>query len=164
MTTLHTDTTVELSSMIGGSRRRAEAARSTNPANLEDVSPRSRLGDAATLVAACRAAADGQARWRRVPPRCAGRDRQAAELVRHNKAALAALVTREIGKPTGEALGEVQEVIDTCEFFLGEGRRLYGMTVPSEMPDKQLFTFAPRSAWRRSSPPATSPWRCPRGT
>ena len=55
--------------------------------------------------------------------------------------ALAALVTREVGKPTGEALGEVQEVIDTCEFFLSEGRRLYGMTVPSEMPDKQLFTY-----------------------
>jgi aldehyde dehydrogenase (NAD+) len=35
----------------------------------------------------------------------------------------------------------VQEVIDTCDFFLGEGRRLYGQTVPSELPDKQLFTF-----------------------
>jgi alpha-ketoglutaric semialdehyde dehydrogenase len=35
----------------------------------------------------------------------------------------------------------VQEVIDTCDFFLGEGRRLYGQTVPSEMHDKQLFTF-----------------------
>ncbi len=35
----------------------------------------------------------------------------------------------------------MQEVIDTCNFFLGEGRRLYGQTVPSEMPDKQLFTF-----------------------
>jgi alpha-ketoglutaric semialdehyde dehydrogenase len=35
----------------------------------------------------------------------------------------------------------VQEAIDTADFFLGEGRRLYGMTVPSEMPDKQLFTF-----------------------
>jgi alpha-ketoglutaric semialdehyde dehydrogenase len=66
---------------------------------------------------------------------------QVAELVRRNKAALAAIVTREVGKPTGEALGEVQEVIDTCEFFLSEGRRLYGMTVPSEMPDKQLFTY-----------------------
>src|SRR5947208_778411 len=38
-------------------------------------------------------------------------------------------------------LGEVQEIIDTCDFFLGEGRRLYGQTVPSEVPDKQLFTF-----------------------
>ena len=35
----------------------------------------------------------------------------------------------------------MQEIIDTCDFFTGEGRRLYGQTVPSEMPDKQLFTF-----------------------
>ena len=48
---------------------------------------------------------------------------------------------REIGKPYAEALGEVREIVDTCDFFLGEGRRLYGQTVPSEMPDKQLFTF-----------------------
>ncbi len=50
-------------------------------------------------------------------------------------------MTREIGKTYTESLGEVQEVIDTCDFFTGEGRRLYGQTVPSEMPDKQLFTF-----------------------
>nr|MBA2442724.1 aldehyde dehydrogenase family protein [Rubrobacter sp.] len=62
-------------------------------------------------------------------------------LVEANRAPLARLVTREIGKPYTEALGEVQEIIDTCEFFTGEGRRLYGQTVPSEMPDKQLFTF-----------------------
>ena len=35
----------------------------------------------------------------------------------------------------------MQEIIDTCDFFIGEGRRLYGQTVPSEMPNKQLFTF-----------------------
>ena len=35
----------------------------------------------------------------------------------------------------------MQEIIDTCDFFIGEGRRLYGQTVPSEMPSKQLFTF-----------------------
>ena len=62
-------------------------------------------------------------------------------LVRANKEALAQIVTREIGKPIAEARGEVQEIIDTCDFFLGEGRRLYGQTVPSEMPDKPLFTF-----------------------
>ena len=62
-------------------------------------------------------------------------------LVEANQEKLARLVTREIGKPYPEALGEVQEIIDTCDFFLGEGRRLYGQTVPSEMPDKQLFTF-----------------------
>ena len=58
-----------------------------------------------------------------------------------NKDALARLVTREVGKPLAESLGEVQEIIDTCDFFLGEGRRLYGETVPSEMNDKALFTF-----------------------
>jgi aldehyde dehydrogenase (NAD+) len=62
-------------------------------------------------------------------------------LVEANAETLARLVTREIGKPLAEARGEVQEIVDTCDFFLGEGRRLYGQTVPSEMPDKQLFTF-----------------------
>ena len=62
-------------------------------------------------------------------------------LVEANAEALAQLVTREVGKPIAEARGEVQEIVDTCDFFLGEGRRLYGQTVPSEMRDKQLFTF-----------------------
>jgi len=62
-------------------------------------------------------------------------------IVERNKEALARLVTREVGKPYAESLGEVQEIVDTCDFFTGEGRRLYGQTVPSEMPDKQLFTF-----------------------
>jgi aldehyde dehydrogenase (NAD+) len=62
-------------------------------------------------------------------------------LVEQNKEALSRLVTQEVGKPYAESLGEVQEIIDTCDFFVGEGRRLYGQTVPSEMPDKQLFTF-----------------------
>ena len=62
-------------------------------------------------------------------------------LVEANFEALSQLVTREVGKPIAESRGEVQEIVDTCDFFLGEGRRLYGQTVPSEMPDKQLFTF-----------------------
>ena len=66
---------------------------------------------------------------------------QVGRLVEENKEALSRLVTREVGKPYAESLGEVQEIIDTCDFFIGEGRRLYGQTVPSEMPDKQLFTF-----------------------
>jgi aldehyde dehydrogenase (NAD+) len=67
--------------------------------------------------------------------------KQIGRLFEANKEALARLMTREIGKTYTESLGEVQEVIDTCDFFTGEGRRLYGQTVPSEMPDKQLFTF-----------------------
>ena len=51
------------------------------------------------------------------------------------------LETREIGKTLKESSGEVQEAIDTCLFFQSEGRRLYGQTVNSELPDKELFTY-----------------------
>ncbi len=144
MTTMHTDATLELASMIAGRPADGGASLydSTNPAELEDVVARVRLGDAATVLDACRSARAAQSRWAAVPAPVRGNViANVAELVRRNKAALAAIITREVGKPTGEALGEVQEVVDTCEFFLGEGRRLYGMTVPSEMPDKQLFTY-----------------------
>ena len=57
------------------------------------------------------------------------------------KEALAQLVTREMGKTLREARGSVQEAIDTCHFFQSEGRRLYGQTVPSEMPNKELLTY-----------------------
>jgi aldehyde dehydrogenase (NAD+) len=100
------------------------------------------LGDADTFVEACRAARAAQAEWAAVPAPVRGRAiQQVGRLVEANKEALARLVTQEIGKPYAESLGEVQEIVDTCDFFLGEGRRLYGQTVPSEMPDKQLFTF-----------------------
>src|SRR6516164_5125071 len=115
---------------------------STNPARLDEVVADVALGDAALLVTAARAARDAQRAWADVPAPVRGRAiAHIGRLVEDNKQALAALVTREIGKPYPEALGEVQEIIDTCDFFLGEGRRLYGQTVPSEMPDKQLFTF-----------------------
>ena len=116
--------------------------RSTNPARLDEVVADVALGDAALLVTAARAARDAQRAWADVPAPVRGRAiAHIGRLVEDNKQALAALVTREIGKPYPEALGEVQEIIDTCDFFLGEGRRMYGQTVPSEMPDKQLFTF-----------------------
>jgi alpha-ketoglutaric semialdehyde dehydrogenase len=118
------------------------AIRSTNPAELEQVVADVHLGDAGTLVDACRAARAAQSRWAKVPAPVRGEAiANLSVLLRENKQRLADLVVREIGKPAGEALGEVQEAIDTCDFFLGEGRRLYGMTVPSEMPDKQLFTY-----------------------
>src|SRR5205823_8193254 len=95
-----------------------------------------------TFVEACHAAREAELGWRALPaPVRGGVIKNLGRLVEQNKEELARLVTREIGKPYAESLGEVQEVIDTCDFFLSEGRRLYGQTVPSEMPDKQLFTF-----------------------
>ena len=51
------------------------------------------------------------------------------------------LQARELGKTLKECGGEIQEAIDTCLFFQSEGRRLYGQTVNSELPDKELFTY-----------------------
>jgi alpha-ketoglutaric semialdehyde dehydrogenase len=115
---------------------------STNPARLDDVVAEVELASAGQLVEAFRAAKAAQPAWAATPAPVRGKVIAAVgRLVEDNKQALAELVTREVGKPMAEALGEVQEIIDTCDFFLGEGRRLYGQTVPSEMRDKQLFTF-----------------------
>ena len=62
-------------------------------------------------------------------------------LLMEHKDAILALETREIGKTLKESAGSVQEAIDTCLFFQSEGRRLYGQTVNSELPDKELFTY-----------------------
>jgi aldehyde dehydrogenase (NAD+) len=115
---------------------------STNPANLDEVVAEVVQGDADTFAAAAESAKRAQPAWADVPAPVRGRAiAHIGRAVEANAEALARIVTRDIGKPYAEALGEVREIIDTCDFFLGEGRRLYGQTVPSEMPDKQLFTF-----------------------
>jgi acyl-CoA reductase-like NAD-dependent aldehyde dehydrogenase len=132
-----------VASVVGGEARLdGTRADSRNPADLSDLVAEVVLGGADTFVEACRAARKAQPGWAATPPPVRGNAiRQIGALVRENKEALARLVTREIGKPYAESLGEVQEVVDTCDFFLSEGRRMYGQTVPSEMPDKELFTY-----------------------
>jgi alpha-ketoglutaric semialdehyde dehydrogenase len=134
-----------VSSIIGGKPvDDAHGGRLTilNPAALDEIVVEAALADADTFVEACATARDAQRSWAAVPAPVRGRAvQQLGRLVENNFEALARLITREIGKPIRESRGEVQEVVDTCNFFLGEGRRLYGQTVPSEMPDKQLFTF-----------------------
>jgi aldehyde dehydrogenase (NAD+) len=134
-----------VSSILGGEARSdAPGGRAAihNPAGLGDTVAEVLLGDAETFVDACRVARAAQPGWAAVPAPVRGRAiQQLGRLVEANGESLSQLITREIGKPIAESRGEVQEVVDTCNFFLGEGRRLYGQTVPSEMPDKQLFTF-----------------------
>src|SRR5918999_4160281 len=116
--------------------------RISNPAHLDEAVVEARLGDATTFLEACREAKAAQPAWAAIPAPTRGRAIQhLGRLVEENFESLSQLITREIGKPIKESRGEVQEVVDTCNFFLGEGRRLYGQTVPSEMSDKQLFTF-----------------------
>jgi alpha-ketoglutaric semialdehyde dehydrogenase len=132
-----------VSSLIGGSwRDDPPDVTATNPADTSEVVAEVALADARTFVDGCRAARDAQEEWSATPAPVRGRAvQQIGRLVEENKEALARIITAEMGKPIVEARGEVQEAIDTANFFLGEGRRLYGQTVPSEMPDKQLFTF-----------------------
>jgi acyl-CoA reductase-like NAD-dependent aldehyde dehydrogenase len=134
-----------VSSFVGGAWRDDAPGgelRVPNPGRLEETVALARLGDATTFLEACRAAREAQRSWARVPAPVRGRAvQQLGRLVEANAEALARTITREIGKPIREARGSVQEVVDTCNFFVSEGRRLYGMTVPSELPDKQLFTF-----------------------
>ncbi|HEX2497456.1 MAG TPA: aldehyde dehydrogenase family protein, partial [Actinomycetes bacterium] len=108
---------------------------STNPADSADVVALVELAGPDGFAAACQAARGAQPGWADVPAPVRGQViANAGRLVAANAERLAALITREIGKPLAEARCEVQEIVDTCDFFLGEGRRLYGQTVPSEMP------------------------------
>ena len=83
-------------------------------------------------------------KWRSVPaPRRGELVRLLGEELRVAKAELGRLVTIEVGKVESEGLGEVQEMIDICDFAVGLSRQLYGLTIQSERPDHKLV-----EAWR----------------
>lgn len=128
---------------IGGAPRSSqEVFERHNPANRDDVVTVAPLATADQVRDACQAARGAQRSWARVPaPQRAQVIGRLGELLRSNKEQLARFVTREMGKPLREARGSVQEAIDTAEFFQSEGRRLYGQTVPSELANKELFTY-----------------------
>jgi aldehyde dehydrogenase (NAD+) len=78
--------------------------------------------------------------WRTVPaPRRGELVRLFGEELRANKHALGALVTLEAGKIVQEGLGEVQEMIDICDFAVGLSRQLYGLTIASERPGHRMM-------------------------
>ena len=80
--------------------------------------------------------------WRQVPaPRRGELIRLFGEQLRRNKDALGALVTLETGKIHAEGLGEVQEMIDICDFAVGLSRQLYGLTMPSERPGHRMAEY-----------------------
>ena len=88
--------------------------------------------------------------WRRVPaPRRGELVRLLGEELRAAKDDLARLVTLEAGKITSEGLGEVQEMIDVCDFAVGLSRQLYGLTMPSERPGHHM-----RETWQPLGPVA----------
>ncbi|OAN44067.1 aldehyde dehydrogenase [Paramagnetospirillum marisnigri] len=86
------------------------------------------------------AAGDAFIRWRRVPPPRRGElVRLLAEELRAAKSDLGLLVTVETGKILQEGLGEVQEMIDICDFAVGLSRQLYGLTMATERPEHRMM-------------------------
>ncbi len=99
--------------------------------------PAADKSDSAGVV---QAAAEAFSCWRMVPaPRRGELVRRLGDEFRRRKSDLAALISWEVGKITQEALGEVQEVIDVCEFAVGLSRQLYGLTIASERPRHRLM-------------------------
>ncbi len=115
-----------------------------NPATGEPTGsyPQSGADDAADAVAAALAAQDG---WRRTPaPKRAEILFRAAEILVRRKEQFSRELTEEMGKILKEARGDIQEAIDMTYYMAGEGRRMYGQTTPSELPDKfAMSTRAP---------------------
>ncbi len=112
---------------------------SINPANTDEtigIVSKSGREDVDDAVKAARKAYEG---WRLTPaPRRGEILFRVAELLLRNKESLARFETREMGKILPEALGDVQEAIDMGYYMAGEGRRLTGETVPSELPNKDM--------------------------
>jgi aldehyde dehydrogenase (NAD+) len=119
--------------------RVAGAANPTSPINGEPLFPVAWAGTDAVGVAVDRAQ-DAFRRWRTVPaPVRAGLVRVFADLLTRHKDDLATLISIEVGKITSEARGEVQEMIDICDFAAGLSRQLYGRTMTSERPGHRLM-------------------------
>ncbi|HYN47018.1 MAG TPA: aldehyde dehydrogenase family protein [Allosphingosinicella sp.] len=103
------------------------------------------IGSVATADADAVAAAIGRAyeaflAWRVVPPPRRGElVRLLGEVLREEKDALGRLVSRESGKILSEGLGEVQEMIDICDFAVGLSRQLYGLTIATERPGHRMM-------------------------
>ncbi|KIA94611.1 aldehyde dehydrogenase [Pedobacter kyungheensis] len=78
--------------------------------------------------------------WRNVPaPKRGEIVRQFGDALRENKSDLGTLVSYEMGKSLQEGLGEVQEMIDICDFAVGLSRQLYGLTMHSERPNHRMY-------------------------
>ena len=114
-----------------------------NPADTREVVATFQRSNKADVDAAVDAAKRAFAKWRLVPaPRRAEMVFRAAEILIERKEDHARDMTREMGKVLKETRGDVQEAIDAAYYNAGEGRRLFGPTVPSELPNK--FAMAVR--------------------
>ncbi len=98
------------------------------------------IAEKASVLRVISQAHESYLQWRIVPaPKRGELIRRFAEKVRQDKGELAKLITLEAGKTWQESLGEVQEVIDVCEFAVGLSRQLHGLTIASERPNHRMM-------------------------
>ncbi len=113
-----------------------------NPANLEDTIGEFALSDQADVDNAVKAAREAYKTWKKIPaPKRGDLLKKAGDIFVRRKKELAKIMTREMGKPTFETEGDVQEAIDTAFYSASETRRLFGFTAPSEMDNKMNMSF-----------------------
>jgi acyl-CoA reductase-like NAD-dependent aldehyde dehydrogenase len=115
---------------------------SLNPADRRDVVGRFQAGTAADVAMAVKAAEMALPRWKATPaPKRGEILYRFGQLMAEHKERLSRAMTREMGKVLTEARGDVQEGIDIAFLMAGEGRRMFGETVPSELPDKWAMSI-----------------------
>ncbi len=130
---------------IGGEWRPSttgETFDNTNPAHYSEVIGKFQRSGAEDLDAAISAAEAAQPAWRAMPaPQRGEIILRAALILEERREEFARAMTREMGKPIKETLGDIQTAIDFGKYVAGEGRRAEGETVPSAFPDKMNLTL-----------------------
>ena len=133
-----------LDNFIDGQWRKPSSATylpDINPADTKEVVAESPSSTAAEAIMAVEAAERAYPDWRATPAPQRGqllyRVQRRMEARRHE---LAEVLTREEGKTLTESNGEIQRAINVVEFYAGEGRRLLGETIPSELPNNFCYT------------------------
>ncbi len=122
--------------------RSENIAERRNPANLADLIGCVPLSSRDEIRRAVEAARQAFPAWRDTPGPVRGRlVLRAAQIMTEEKENLARMLTREEGKALSESLGEIQRTINILEFTAGEGRRLAGETLPSELPRNFAYTI-----------------------
>jgi len=113
-----------------------------NPANHDDIIGEFALSEQADVDEAVKAAKEAFKKWKLVPaPKRGELIKKAGDIFVRRKKELARIMTREMGKPTFETEGDVQEAIDTAYYAASETRRLFGYNAPSEMYEKVNLSF-----------------------
>jgi aldehyde dehydrogenase (NAD+) len=151
----------EYLNFIGGKWVKSQSGKTfenRNPADTSDLVGTFQLSSQDDVDAAVKAAQAAYPAWRDTPaPERADYMYRVANKLRERKEELAKLMTREMGKVIAETRGDVQEGIDTADFAAGEGRRMHGATVPSELRNKACYVIhRPMGVWG-----LITPWNFP---